>query len=302
MIVMILLSRFYSRELFSAQHVGFLVLMLVACGLVLLSGKRSALAAVPVTLVVAAFIRKEYGFVLFWITSAFVTLAAIVVLHGSLFTLPMVAQRSLSWLPGRWDPSLAGMKGGRDEFRVGLRELAIEKIKRDPWIGTGYAVDRVLAGRLNSIVGFGTEKLVLMMATGSSWHNTWLGYAADFGIPGSVLQGVIYLYIIWIGWRLLRRLPEGSMMQVFVFYVVLHTFRDLASSHHDGHSSLGPYLRWWMYAIVIAIHLRQATGSARSETGRLAPAPARSLVAREPRRPVLATRGSGKPGWARHDS
>jgi hypothetical protein len=306
MIVMLLLARFRSSALFSAQHVGFLILLLVCCGLVLLSGKRTAVAAVPLALMAAAYIRKEYGFVIFWVTSAVVTLAAVVILHGTLFTLPMVAQRSLSWLPGRWDASLEGMKGGRDEFREGLRQLAIEKIKRDPWIGKGYAVDRQLTARLNSIVGFTTEKLVLLMAGGSSWHNTWLGYAADFGIPGSVLQAVIYLYVLWLGLRLVRRLPEGSMRHVFVFYVLLHTVRDVASSHHDGHSSMGPYLRFWMYAIVVALHLRPNGGSASpgaDDVALAAAATARPRPARQPRRvPMLASSGGGERRRPRLDS
>ncbi len=291
MVVMILLSRFRSSELFSLHRLGLLALMVACCILILLSGKRAAVAAIPLSFVAAAFIRKEYGFVLFWLASAVVVLAAVVTLHGTLFTLPMATQRALSWLPGRWDPSLENMQGGKDEFREGLRELAIEKIKRDPWVGKGYAVDRVLAARLASLPGFGTEKLVLMMAAGSSWHNTWLGYAADFGIPLSVLQAVIYCYVVWIGWKLLKRLPLNSMHQTVVFYVVLHTIRDIGGSHYEGHSSVGPFLRWWMYGIVVslALHTRQAPSDDASSPLERAEDPSpRAPGSREARRPPLA--------------
>ena len=116
--------------------------------------------------------------------------------QDTLFHLPLTAQRSLSWLPGRWDSRLAFMEGGKDEFRAKLRDLAEEKIRKDPWIGTGYDVNLTAAQRLMLTMGNKFEALIMQMALGSSWHNRWLGYAADLGIPASILLAVIYLFVI----------------------------------------------------------------------------------------------------------
>jgi O-antigen ligase len=147
------------------------------------------------------------------------------------------------------------MEGGKDAFREKLRELAMEKIQADPWVGRGYAVDRRIMALIAATPNH-SEKYILQLAQGSAWHNTWLGYAADFGIPASALQAVIYGYIFWIGLRVVRQSPEGSMMKALVLYIVMFTIRDILASHTSGHSSLDAFGRWWMYGLMISIALR----------------------------------------------
>jgi hypothetical protein len=81
----------------------------------------------------------------FYIPVALVALLALVATfvagQGQWFKLPLVAQRTLSWLPGDWDPELQSIAGGTDLWRAELRKVAIENIKRDPWIGRGFSVD-----------------------------------------------------------------------------------------------------------------------------------------------------------------
>jgi O-antigen ligase len=281
MVIQLLFARFRSRELFSFDRLGWLLVLLVCCALAVISGKRTAVATVPLAFISAALIRREYSFVFLWGGVVAAALAFVITLHGTIFSLPLLAQRALCWLPGRWDPSLSHMEGGKDEFRERLRELAVEKIRDDPWLGRGYAVDRRLMSLIEATPNQ-SEKLILQMAQGSSWHNTWLGYAADFGIPASALQAFIYGFIIWLGIKTCQRLPLQSMRFTLVFYVVLYTIRDVAISHHDGHSSIGPYQRWWMYAVVIAIALH-ARAQAAAEAGEVAAAALRPRHPRAPR-------------------
>jgi hypothetical protein len=298
MVVTLLLSRFKSSEIFSFHRVGLAVLFAVCCLLIVASGKRAAVAAVPVLMVAAAVIRKEYNFVFLWMGGAVLGFALLVAFHGTLFSLPLTAQRSLSWLPGRWDASLAHMEGGKDEFRKRLRELAVEKISADPWVGKGYAVDRRLSALIAATPNQ-SEKLILQMAQGSAWHNTWLGYAADFGIPAAALQAVIYGSIVWMGWRLTKRLPAGSMMLTIVLYVLLHTVRDIGGSHHDGHSSVGPFLRWWMYGLVIAISTQSIASRPKGGAANrdIEESPTRRSVGHRlrPRQPVATGMALGEP-------
>jgi O-antigen ligase len=91
-------------------------------------------------------------------------------------------------------------------------------------------------------------------ALGRSWHNTWLGYAADFGIPLSVIQAVLYLSILVLCYRCFKFYGNASMLGVFAVYLLIFTIRDLIASHTSGHSALDAWHRWWMYGILISIY------------------------------------------------
>jgi sigma54-dependent transcription regulator len=91
-------------------------------------------------------------------------------------------------------------------------------------------------------------------AIGRAWHNTWLGYAADFGIPFSVIQGILYLTVLFVSFKASRLLPFGSHRSIISIYILIFTVRDLAASHTSGHSALDAYSRWWMYGLLFAIY------------------------------------------------
>ena len=193
--IMLLFSRYRSSQIFSFHRIWLLGLFLSCAAVIAVSGKRTAVAAIPLIALTAAFLRKEFGFVFLWLAGALVACAIVVSGQGNLFNLPMTAQRALSFLPAQWDPEIRSLKGGQDDFRAMLRLLAREKIERNPWIGTGYGVDKQMVMQLLSQGGGGIEGQVLPYALGSAWHNAWLGYAADFGIPASVLLAIIYLTV-----------------------------------------------------------------------------------------------------------
>ena len=254
--IMLLLSRHRSSELFSMHRLGTLGLFLLCVGLIVVSGKRAAVASIPLLAVTAAVVRKEFGFVVLWIVGAVIASGIVVVGQGDLFRLPLTAQRALSILPARWDVEISSLEGGKDDFRDMLRILAMEKIQRDPWIGTGYKVDmQMIQGLMNRSTTGSTEDQVMPAALGSSWHNTWLGYAADFGIPASILVGVIYLTVTYRSWRTFHESPSGSATQAMSMYMLLFTVRDVAFSHTGGHSANDAFARWWLYGLIVALTL-----------------------------------------------
>lgn len=257
-VIVLLLSRYKAREIFTLERIRTLGLFLVCAVLVLLSGKRAGVASVPAYAVVATIIRKEFGYLALWLGGAVTAAILLVAGHGSLFHLPLTAQRALSWLPGQWDPELQSLEGGQDEFRSTLRRLAWEKIQRDPWIGQGYRVDMALIQQSMDIGGGGVEGQVLPFALGSAWHNTWLGYAADLGIPASILAGLIFLTFIKKGWRLSTQLPAGSWPATLAMYITLVAILRLLTSHTSGHSANDQFERWWMYGILVSLAVKAA--------------------------------------------
>ena len=148
------------------------------------------------------------------------------------------------------------MTGGTDDWRAELRYWALQNVKKDPLLGQGFAVDlqETVGAILASDRGGAMDVQVAAYALGRSWHNTWLGYAADFGIPLSILQGVIYLTILVLSYRCFQYYGTRSLFGVFAMYLLIFSVRDLAASQTSGHSALDAWQRWWMYGILVSIY------------------------------------------------
>jgi hypothetical protein len=252
----LIFARFTPKEVFSLQRMWLPALYLICFFMVLLSGKRLALATMFIPPIISAVMNRQTIYVFAAIAMAVTLLSFVVVGQGQWFNLPLVAQRTVSWLPGDWDPELQGIKGGTDDWRAELRYWAAESVKRDPVIGQGFAID--LAETVGAILaqqrGGTMDVQVAAYALGRAWHNTWIGYAADFGIPLSLMQAVLYLTVLVLCYRCFRYYGHASLFGVFAMYVLIFTFRDLMASHTSGHSAMDAWQRWWMYGILVSIY------------------------------------------------
>lgn len=242
-------------QVFTFRDLRFLVLYLLTIVVVLLSGKRLAVIGVFLAPMVSAFVFRQYFYIVSTLFLSSFLIAGIMFTHGDLFKFPLQIQRSLSWLPAEWDPEFHDMAGGRDPFRESLRRYALENIKRDPIIGKGFAIEySVIIAQINSSRYLsGNDMQAAPYAIGRAWHNTWLGYAADFGIPLSVIQGILILVVLWAAFYSSRNQPLGSFKSILSIYLFIFFFRDLVGSHTGGHSALDAFSRWWMYGVLFAI-------------------------------------------------
>jgi hypothetical protein len=269
-IAFLIFSRWSPREIFGLQRPGVLIIYFACFILVLLSGKRMGLVAVLLAPAVSAVMNRQFAYFPVALATILVMLAIVVGGQGQFFNLPLVAQRTLSWLPGAWDAELQHVEGGADKWRAELRRFAMENIARDPLIGRGFSVD--LAETL-SAVGMqrfdgSVEAQTLSYALGRSWHNVWLGYAADFGIPFSIMQGILLSSVLFLSARCYKLLGNRSLMGVFSLYVFIFTVRDLVASWTSGHSAVDAFERWWMYGILVAIYLQIQTTARKNNKGR----------------------------------
>ena len=252
-LVLIFFSRYRASEIFSWKNPWGPMLLLVCVPLIFLSGKRSAVICLFLYPAIATFYRREFRYLFLSGGCALAVAVVLVAGHGTLFHLPLTTQRALSWLPGKWDSELTNMEGGTDAFRAKLRTFARTRISQHPWIGRGYDVQAESSARLSLTMENKFDAYVEQQALGSSWHNRWLGYAADFGIPASMLLAIIYLSIIVLCWRTIPRLPSGSLLQTMVMYTLIMTVIDVLFSNVSGHSALDAFTRWWMYGVVVSI-------------------------------------------------
>jgi len=268
----LIFSRWGPKEIFGLRQPLALITYICCLALVLLSGKRMGLTAVLLAPVVSAIMYRQFIFLPIAIAAFLVIVVTLVSGQGQWFNLPIVAQRTLSWLPGDWDHQLDSMRGGADEWRAALRRIAITNIQRDPIVGRGFFVDFQEAMTAIDMQSRGgdLDVQVASYALGRSWHNIWLGYAADFGIPISIIQAFLFAWVLIIAARLFRTVEGFSYQRVFVLYLFIFTIRDLATSWTSGHSSVDAFNRWWMYGIMVAIYLQNKVS--RGYAPRLEPA------------------------------
>jgi hypothetical protein len=245
----------------SLKHPLLALGYLCAIALTLYSGKRIGLAAVVLAPFLGAIIHRQYAYLWLGALAAAMISGFVMLGHGEFFRLPLQAQRALSILPADWDREIKGIERGSDPFRESLRRFAMENIERNPIIGKGFAIEySEIIGQLmaTKYVG-GGDSQAAPYAVGRSWHNTWLGYAADFGIPLSVIQGLLYLTVTIVSFRALRMLPPGTPRFIVCAFIFFYVIRDWVASHTSGHSAMDAYDRWWMYGLLFAIYAMLTT-------------------------------------------
>ena len=261
----LIFSRLKPSQVFGLQKPWALLLYLGTIVLALLSGKRMGFAAITVAPIVSALVFRQRAYI--WVALiGFLAMASIVVIgQGKIFTLPLIAQRTLSWMPADWDSSLRSVQGGSDEFRETLRRFALENIRHDPIIGKGFAIDLAETGSAINAAqyGGGSDIQLAAYALGRAWHNTWFGYAADFGIPMSIIQAALLLTVLVVSFQTARRLKHPSYLQTLAIYLLIFTTRDILASHTSGHTALDAFERWWMYGMLFSI---AAAASPQDET------------------------------------
>ncbi len=248
-----LVSRYKTKEIFSLARPWAPFLFILCVVLAAISGKRAGLASVLATPLIAAILRKEYFHVVFGAVLAAMLIFVLTLGQGTLFRLPLQAQRSLSYFPGKWDWEVQSQfQSGIDPFRQELRDLAWKNIKQHPLVGQGYAVN---VHELWGIVGRGDLNMftVLSLALGSSWHNTWLGVWSDFGFPAVLFWAMFWIQSVTIGQQVYRRTLHGSVYQTLAMMILLYFIEDILRSWTSGHSAEDPFTRWWMYAVILSI-------------------------------------------------
>jgi hypothetical protein len=247
-LLMFLFSKIPINQLLSLRGLKMIPGFLLGLGMILASGKRAALASVLAFPFFATLLRRQLAVGVILTAIAFSGIGILVIGQGKFFSLPLSVQRALSILPGKWDP--AAQKGLEDDFRQILREDAMRRIEQDPIIGKGIGIN---ATEFFTDVYSGSGKIISGIRAGGSWHTTWLGTAADFGIPGAFFFGMIWLTLTIGSWKMVSRLPEGSYYQTFAGFIFILLCWQWMNSWTSGDSA-GNVLNWfWIYGLLYAL-------------------------------------------------
>lgn len=249
-----LVSRYRLKDLLGLAKPRAFFLFMLCIVVAAVSGKRAGLASVLLFPLIAAALRKEYFYIFVGAVGAAVMIAVLTFGQGELFRLPLQVQRSLSYLPGKWDSEIRGQfDTGLDPFRKELRQLAWEKVELHPFVGEGYAMNLNEAFEIRRTEANMNEFGIRLMALGSQWHNTWLGIWADFGLPEVIFWAFFWIQALVIGYQVYRKTLEGSPAHTLSIMLLVYFIADVLRSWTSGHSALDPFTRWWMYGILLSL-------------------------------------------------
>jgi hypothetical protein len=240
-------------QVFTPGGAGWIGLLLLTLAIGMFSGKRAAIAAMLIVPIVASVFYREYRYTLLSAIGIVMVICVVVMGQGNLFSAPLTVQRALSWLPGDWDPEIEGI-GSSDKFRELLRYWAREEIMKDPlWGRGGFKINFAELSVLEYTQMNQDERTTLGHALSSNWHNTWLGIAADFGVPASVFFGVFVVQWLVLSYGGARQMEHGSYLHALAMLSFYNAILFVARSWTSGHSAQNAFEYWWIFALGVAL-------------------------------------------------
>lgn len=248
-----LFARYRIRDIFGFAKPLASFAWLLLFVIVLYSGKRAALGIFLIYPFLTVFLRaSNRGPAMFYGLFAACALSLLILGNRQFYELPLGMQRALSILPGDWNPTVKaqGTSGTSDAFREKMRELAWERIQQNPIIGKGTGIDLADIRGLDISADYAQ---IALLAAGSSWHSTWFGIAADFGIPAAFIWA-FYLFISLhtAHWVYIRS-AEGSHQKILAGFLMLTILALLARSYTSGTSYGICAEQWWMFGILLGM-------------------------------------------------
>ena len=255
-LVIYLVSRYSVKMMLLPKNWWTIFIFSICLVLGFASGKRSLTMLMLIYPVIAALLRKEFFAVFLAGAAGFLIVVVAVMGHGSAFELPKTAQRVLSVLPvGRWDGDVQA--SAENTFRETLNKYALREIHERPIIGEGLKIDFDLLWELRNNPGQALEEgdhyLGLTYSANSNWHNTWLGIAADFGIPAAVIWAIVWLGFIWGCIRVLRQLSPSDWRYTLIMFILIWTMGDVLRSWSFGHSAINIWQVAWRVGVWLAV-------------------------------------------------
>ncbi len=245
-----LFARFSLAEILGSLKltlIGFLLFLTT-----LYNGGRMSTGLVLITPIIRMILTGKQRLLTFTLCIVSMILIVVIVLgHGTYYTLPVSAQRSLSFLPGKWAAQIQGTMGLKDDFRDVVHGFARDVIQRDPWMGRrGFAID---ADELRWAVFTQRPGEFSGHEISGNWHSLWYGLAADFGIPALLFWFGFMIYMVFYTYRTVRLCRDGSYSQTVALNISFLIIARFIFSKDFGHSATTPFELCPLFGLLVAI-------------------------------------------------
>jgi hypothetical protein len=185
---------------------------------ILLSGFRSALGSVAVYMVISAYYRKTFRDIFaFGVVGVFV-IAIMTAGNGYIFTLPASAQRTLSFLPGKWDETATLDARGSTTWRWEIWRLALTESKwiQNKLLGDGFGLTKYDLSVVQSFQSAGANPQDNFLTVGN-YHSGPISTIRYAGVVGLALFAAMMGAIIIKAVRLIRICSGTPLFPVALF-------------------------------------------------------------------------------------
>jgi hypothetical protein len=187
------------------------------------SGHRIAIISCVMTLLVTSYFHRGFSEVLKLLAVFSIGALFLILGSGTLFNLPLTAQRTLTFLPGHWDPGVLHDAQASSEWRINMWKRAWEG---DLWIknkvlgdGFGFSKHDLDALQQGKSLGNFTDDADGQLLTGG-FHSGPLSTIRYVGVVGLVFFYVLMGYMAVFSYKLIRRskgTPFFTLSMYFAF-------------------------------------------------------------------------------------
>jgi hypothetical protein len=221
-----LCARYNPITLISPLYPWRVIMTAMVFGVLFLAGFRSMLLFALVAFFLSSILRGKLHDVWITISGGVLALVFLIVLQGTVLHLPLTMQRTLSWLPGDWDPVAVMDAEASTEWRVEMWEWAWndDRILRNKLWGQGFGLTlddmnliatSLASGRGGSSLLGGSDRELYMI--NGTFHSGPLSTVKYIGIIGFCLYFPLMCYMGLLAWRLCKKARGTKVFTLALF-------------------------------------------------------------------------------------
>ena len=209
----VLCSYFQPLTLINPLYVWRFLLTGIAVFFCLKSGHRITIPSIAFTMLLATYFRKGFASVIILVLLCLPPMVLLVAGQGTLYKLPAPAQRTLCFLPGKWDPDVVAQAEDSKEWRFQMWDIMMHDNKyiHDKMFGDGF--------------GYTKEVEQSMAANGSQedfmyTNNEHSGPISAIRVSGYVGLGLFLLLLLGSAirsWQVIRATKDSPFYPLALF-------------------------------------------------------------------------------------
>ena len=205
----------------------WVALLVLACGsFVVVGGYRGELVTFVFMLGLGIWCHSSWRALILAPPLLAVFAVTMIVQNSHLFALPEAAQRTLSFLPGDWDPNAIASTESSNEFRRRIRDVYLrEEAGKHPWLGDGITYDGTEFERYTYLSQtaetpdnyYSTKEFI----SAKMFHIGWISAFDSGGFVGCTLLIILCGSLIWVSGRMVfsKSADRGSPLFLFKIWI-----------------------------------------------------------------------------------